>query len=65
MAVAAEYHYKIGKQTAHVKILDDYIEKDPVKHQQLVDEWFDMLEKAAIRAEIRRCEAGTADTANG
>lgn len=53
MAVVAEYHYKIGKQTAHVKILDDCIEKDPVKHQALVDEWFDMLEKAVLRAELR------------
>ena len=58
MAVVAEYHYKIGKQTAHVKILDDTLEKDPVKHQELVDEWFDMLHQAVIRAEMRKEAAG-------
>lgn len=53
MAVIAEYEYQLGKQKAKVKILDDALEKDPIKHQELVDEWFDMLERAVIRAQMR------------
>ena len=53
MAVIAEYEYQIVKQKAKVRIVEDAIEKDPEKHQELVDEWFDMLHKAVIRAGMR------------
>jgi len=45
MAVVATY--KLGCAT--VRIHDDYIEKDPVKHQEIIDRAFEIVERAMIR----------------
>ncbi len=45
MACVAVYKYGL----ATVEIHDDYIEKDPVKHQEIIDRAFEYVERAMIR----------------